>query len=155
MRLIQWYHCAMINIFSTDFSQSLACRGSRELVNLGGLWLMNFRCLSQGGTGGGGGGSGACYCCTLCSWCISSLSWHLSWRSCSICARICVIVSAICCIIRIWAATAGSAPAGGGFGGSIYACCCCFISTLWLCRLGGRSIPSPFLVLTIWVRNIW
>ena len=40
-----------------DFSQSLACSGSRGLEKVGGLWLMNSRCLSLGGAGGGGGGS--------------------------------------------------------------------------------------------------
>jgi hypothetical protein len=53
-------HCAIINIFSTDCSQSLAFSGSGELANVGGLWLINSGCLSKGGTGGGGGGSGAC-----------------------------------------------------------------------------------------------
>jgi hypothetical protein len=53
-------HYAIINIFSTDFSQSLASSGSGELANIGGSWLMNSRCLSWGGTSGGGGGSGAC-----------------------------------------------------------------------------------------------
>jgi hypothetical protein len=72
----------MFNIFSTDFSQSSASNGSGELANVGGLWLMNSRCLSQGGTGGGGGGSGTCCCCCCCycallSWRISSRSWHL------------------------------------------------------------------------------
>jgi hypothetical protein len=38
----------------------LACRGSGELAKVGGLWLMNSRCLSRGGTGGGGGGISAC-----------------------------------------------------------------------------------------------
>jgi hypothetical protein len=42
-----------------DFNQSLACSGSGELENVGGLWLVNSRCLSLGGAGGGGGGG----CC--------------------------------------------------------------------------------------------
>jgi hypothetical protein len=50
----------MFNIFSMDFSQSSASSGSGELANVGGLWIMNSRCLSRGGTGGGGGVSGAC-----------------------------------------------------------------------------------------------
>jgi hypothetical protein len=144
-------HCTIINIFSTYFSQSSVSRGSGDLANVGGLWLMNSRCLSQGGTGGDGGGNGACCCCTLRSWRIASLSWRISWRSCHIYVCISAIVSAICSIIRIWAATAGSASAGGGFGGFrgfISACCCC-LSTLRLCRLGGTSIPPPFLLLTI------
>jgi hypothetical protein len=137
-------HYAIISIFSIDFSQSSAYRGSRELANVGGLWLMNSRCLSRGGTGGGGGGgSGACCCCALRSWRISSLSWCISWRSCRICACISAIVSAIYCIIRIWAATAGSVPAGGGFRGFISACCCCCLSTLWLNGLAGRSMYCP------------
>jgi hypothetical protein len=41
---------------STDFSQSSAYSGSTELENVGGLWLINSRCLSLGGAGGGGGG---------------------------------------------------------------------------------------------------
>jgi hypothetical protein len=60
------------------------------------------------------------------------------------------MVSAICCIIHIWAVTVGSAPTGGGGGGSILAGCgwgC--LNILRVCRLGGRSIPPPFLVLTI------
>jgi hypothetical protein len=36
-----------------DFSQSSACSGSWELQRVGGLWLMNSRCLSLGGGGGG------------------------------------------------------------------------------------------------------
>jgi hypothetical protein len=65
----------MFNIFSTDFNQSSACRGSGELAKVGGLWLINSRCLSRGGSGGGASGaSGACCCCTLLSWHISSLS---------------------------------------------------------------------------------
>jgi hypothetical protein len=126
----------MLSIFSTDFNQSSACCGSGELAKVGGLWLMNSWCLSRGGTGGGGG-SGACCCCTILSWRISSLSWHMSWHSCCICVCMCAIVSAICCIIRIWVATAGSAPAGGGWGGFIsssYCCGCLYI--LRLCRLG-------------------
>jgi hypothetical protein len=53
--------------------------GSEELTNVGGLWLMNSRCLSRGGTGGGVGGSGACCycCCALLSWRISSCSWRI------------------------------------------------------------------------------
>jgi hypothetical protein len=137
----------MFSIFSTDFNQSSACRGSRELAKVGGLWLINSRCLSQGGSGGG---SGACCCCTLLSWRISSLSWRISWCSCHICVCISAIVSAICWIIHIWDATAGSALAGGGFGGFISSSCCCgCLNILRLCRLGGRSIPPPFLVLTI------
>jgi hypothetical protein len=49
----------MLSIFSMDFNQSSACSGSEELENVGGLWLINSRCLSLGGAGGGGGGS----CC--------------------------------------------------------------------------------------------
>jgi hypothetical protein len=132
----------MFSIFSTEFNQSSACSGSGELVKVGGLWLMNSRRLSRGGTSGGGGGSGACCCCTLHPWCISC-------RSCRICVCISTIVSAICCIVYIWAATARSVLAGGGFGGFISSSCCCCLSTLRLCRLWGRSIPPPFLVLTI------
>jgi hypothetical protein len=40
-------------------------------------------------------------------------------------------------------------PAGGGFRGFILACYCCCLSTLWLNGLVGKSIPLPFLVLTI------
>jgi hypothetical protein len=53
-------HYAIFNIFSIDFSQSSTSSGLGELANVGGLWLMNSRCLSVGGTGGGDGGSGAC-----------------------------------------------------------------------------------------------
>jgi hypothetical protein len=137
----------MLSIFSIDFNQSSTWSGSGELAKVGGLWLINSRCLSRGGSGGGGGGSGACCCCTLLSWRISSLSWRISGCSYRICACMSAIVSTICCIIRIWAATAGSAPAGGGLGGSISGCGC--LNILRLCRLGGRSIPPPFLVLTI------
>jgi hypothetical protein len=43
----------MFSIFSTDFSQSSVSSGSGELANVSGLWLMNSRFLSRGGTGGG------------------------------------------------------------------------------------------------------
>jgi hypothetical protein len=56
----------MLTIFSIDFSQSLASSGLGELANVGGLWLMNSRCLSWGGTGGGGGGGGSGACCYYC-----------------------------------------------------------------------------------------
>jgi hypothetical protein len=146
----------MFSIFSTDFNQSSACRGFGELAKVGGLWLINFRCLSRGGSGGGGGGNGACcyrttLSCRISSF-ISCLSWRISWRSYRICACISAIVLAIYCSIFIWAATTGSVSAGGGFGGFISACC---LSTLQLCGLVGRSILPPFLVLTIWVRNTW
>jgi hypothetical protein len=48
----------MFSIFSTDFNQSSACKGSGELAKVGGLWHINSRCLSWGGSGGGGGGGG-------------------------------------------------------------------------------------------------
>ena len=148
----------MFNIFSTDFNQSSTCRGSGEIAKVGGLWLINSLCLPQGGNGGSGGGNGACCYRPILSWHISfrisCLSWNISWRSCRICACISAIVSAICCIICIWAATTGSVLAGGGFGGFISAYCCC-LSTLRFYGLAGRSIPPPFLVLTIWVRNTW
>jgi hypothetical protein len=57
--------------------------------------------------------------------------WCLPWR---ICTRRC----------NCWVT-----PAGGGFGGFILACYCCCLSTLWLNGLVGKSIPPPFLVLTI------
>jgi hypothetical protein len=139
----------MLSIFSIDFNQSSTWSRSGELAKVGGLWLINSRCLSRGRSGGGDGGSGACCYCTLLSWRISSLSWRISWCSCHICACMSAIVSAICCIIRIYAATVGSSLAGGGLGGSISGCCCGCLNILWLCRLGGRSIPPPFLVLTI------
>jgi hypothetical protein len=57
------------------------------------------------------------------------------------------IVFVICCSTYIWAATTGSVPVDGGFGGFIYVCCCLIILLLW--GLAGRSIFPPFLVLTI------
>jgi hypothetical protein len=36
----------MFSIFSTNFNQSSTCRGSGKLAKVGGLWLMNSRCLS-------------------------------------------------------------------------------------------------------------
>jgi hypothetical protein len=64
----------MLRILSMDFNESSACSGSEELENVGGLWLINSRCLSIGGAGGGGGGSCCCSCRT----------WRISWRSCLI-----------------------------------------------------------------------
>ena len=57
----------MLSILSTDFNQSSACSGSKELENIGGLWLINSVVLIPGGAGGGGGGS----CCR------SYRSWHI------------------------------------------------------------------------------
>jgi hypothetical protein len=54
-------HWEMLNIFSMDFSQLSSCNGSEELEKVGGLWLMNSRCLSLGGAGGVGVG-GCWYC---------------------------------------------------------------------------------------------
>jgi hypothetical protein len=49
----------------------LSHSGSGEMVKVGGLWLINSRCLSRGGSGGGGGGggggNGTCCCCPLLS----------------------------------------------------------------------------------------
>jgi hypothetical protein len=58
----------MFSIFSTDFNQSSACRGSGELAKVGGLWLINSRSLSRGGSGGGSGGNGER---EMCPWAIS------------------------------------------------------------------------------------
>jgi hypothetical protein len=151
-------HWAMLSILSMNFSQSLACSGSAELENVGGLWVINSWCLSLGGAGGGGGGSCCCSCHTwriswrscLISCRISYRSWRFSWRSCCICACISVMVFAICYSSCIWAAATGSGPAGGGFISG-----CGWLTVLLLRLLAGRSIPPPFLVLTIWVRNIW
>jgi hypothetical protein len=94
---------------------------------VGGLWIMNSRCLSLGG--------GWCGCCLL----------LLSW------ACILAIALDICYKSYVCAAKKASDPTDGGFGGFFWGSK--LIIVLRRMR-AGRSTPPPILVLTIWIRDI-